>query len=55
MGNKTSLPEREEFYNNLNMEDITNVDYIYSKRVCKDFDRAESRTNYFQKMGGHLK
>ena len=30
--NKTSLPEKEEFYNNLNMEDITHADYMYAKR-----------------------
>ena len=32
------LPEKEDFYNHLNMEDITNTDYAYAKRVCKDFD-----------------
>ena len=25
------------FYSNLNMEDITNADYMHAKRVCKDF------------------
>ena len=25
--NEISLPEKEDFYNNLNMEDITNADY----------------------------
>ena len=35
--NETTLPEKEEFYSSLNMEDITEVDYIYAKRVCKDF------------------
>ena len=34
--NETSLPEKEEFYSNLNMEGITNVDYMHAKRVCKD-------------------
>ena len=33
---KTSLPE--EFYSNLNMEDITDADYIFAKRVCQDFE-----------------
>ena len=34
---ETSLPE--EFYSNLNMDDITDADYIYVKRVCQDFVR----------------
>ena len=34
--NKTSLSE--EFYSNLNMEDITDADYMHVKRVCKDFE-----------------
>ena len=36
--NKTSLTEKEEFYSNLNMEVITNSDYLHTKRVCKDFE-----------------
>ena len=35
---ETSLPEKEEFYSNLIMEDITDVDYMDAKRVCKDFE-----------------
>ena len=35
--NETSLPEKEDFYSHLNMEDITDADYAYTKRVCKDF------------------
>ena len=35
--NETSLPEKEEFYSNLNREDITDADYIHAKRVSKDF------------------
>ena len=34
---KTSLPKKEEFYSNLNMEDITDADYKHAKRVWKDF------------------
>ena len=30
------MPEKEEPYSNLNMEDITNADYMHAKRVCKD-------------------
>ena len=33
---ETSLPE--EFYITLNMEDITDADYMYAKRVCQDFE-----------------
>ena len=33
--NETTLPEKEEFYSNLN---ITDADYIHAKRVCKDFE-----------------
>ena len=30
------LPEKEEFYSNLNIEDITDVDYVHAKGVSKD-------------------
>ena len=33
---ETSLPEKEDFYSHLNMEDITDADYAHAKRVCKD-------------------
>ena len=36
--NKTSLPKKEEFYNNFGMEDNTEADYMYAKRVCKDLE-----------------
>ena len=36
--NETSLPEKEEFFSNLNMEDITDADYMHAKSVCKDFE-----------------
>ena len=36
--NETSLPEKEDFYSQLNMEDITGADYAHEKRVCKDFE-----------------
>ena len=36
--NGTLFPEKEKFYSNLNMEDITDVDYMHAKRVCKDFE-----------------
>ena len=36
--NETSLPQKEEFHSNLNMEDIKDVDYMHAKRACKDFE-----------------
>ena len=33
--NKKSLPEKEEFYSNLNMEDITDTDYIMQKEFVQ--------------------
>ena len=35
---ETTLNEKEEFYSNLNMDDITDADYIHAKIVCKDFE-----------------
>ena len=35
---KTSLPEEEDLYNHLNMEDITHSDYAHAKRVFNDFE-----------------
>ena len=36
--NETTLPEKEEFYSNLDLEDFTEADYMHAKRVCKDFE-----------------
>ena len=36
--NETTLPEKEEFYSKLNIEDITDADYIHARRVYKDFE-----------------
>ena len=33
--NKTLLPEKEKFYSNLNMEDITDADYIMQKEFVR--------------------
>ena len=35
---ETLLPEKEDFYSHLNMEDITDADYAHAKRVSKDFE-----------------
>ena len=32
------LLEKENIYSNLNLEDITNEDYIHAKRVYRDFE-----------------
>ena len=39
--NETTLPKKDEFYGNLNMEDITDAHYMHAKRVCKDFEIKE--------------
>ena len=36
--NQLTFPEKEEFYSNLNMEEITDADYMHGKRVSKDFE-----------------
>ena len=33
--NETLLLQKQEFYSTLNMEDITNADYMRAKRDCK--------------------
>ena len=41
--NKATLPEEEEVYSNLNMEDITDADYIHTKEVRKDCSKTFRR------------
>ena len=36
--NKETLPEKNEFYNNLNLQYILEEDYTYEKRIYRDFD-----------------
>ena len=36
--NETTLPEKEKFYSNLNMEHNTDADYMHVERVCKEFE-----------------
>ena len=36
--NETTLPEKEKFFSGLNMDDITDADYMHAKKVCKDFE-----------------
>ena len=42
------LPEKEDFYSLLNIEDITDADYMHAKGVCKDFEIKNIRgTSWF--------
>ena len=36
--NEKSLPRKEEFYSNLNLEIIADSDYNDAKRICGDFE-----------------
>ena len=36
--NGTTLPEKEEFFSNLNMEGITDADCMHAEKVCKYFE-----------------
>ena len=36
--NETTLHEKEKFYRNLNMKDITDADFMNARRVCKEFE-----------------
>ena len=42
---ETSLPSKEDFYSNLNMEDISDVDYRHANNVIKRF-KLENLGNY---------
>ena len=35
---ETSLPGKEDFCSKLSMEDITDADYAYAKRICQNFE-----------------
>ena len=37
--NEKTLPKKEEFYSNLNLEDIIDQDYMHGIRGFKDFKR----------------
>ena len=36
--NEKSLLEKEDLDSHLNMEDITDADYVHTKRACRDFE-----------------
>ena len=44
--NETLLPDKEAFYSNLNMEDITDVDYRHAKRVFKNLRNKNLGDNH---------
>ena len=35
--NETTLPEKDKYYSNLNIEETTDADYMKGKGVYKDF------------------
>ena len=39
---ETSLPEKEDFYSHLSMEDITAANWAHAKIACKDFEIKNS-------------
>ena len=41
--NETTLPDKEEFYSNINMEDITDADSMHVKSICNDFEIKKCR------------
>ena len=43
--NEISLPSKEDFYSNLNMEDINDIDYTHANNVFKVF-KLENLGNY---------
>ena len=36
--NETSLPPKESFYSELNLEDISDKDYLHAQKVWKEFE-----------------
>ena len=44
--NGTSFPDKEVFYSNLNMKDITDVDYRHGKRVFKNLSNKNLGDNH---------
>ena len=45
--NEISLTEKEDFYSDLNMENITNADYAHAKRVFNGFERKKLREYHY--------
>ena len=48
---ETSLPENEDFYSHINIEDITDANYAHAKRVSIDFEiKSLGEHNDFKAM-----
>ena len=45
--NETLLPEKEDFYSLLKMEDITDAYYAHAKRIYKDFQIKKLWENHY--------
>ena len=41
--NEASLYEKNDFYSHLDMEDIIDADYAHVKRLCKYFEKKQTR------------
>ena len=47
--NQKTVTKKEEFYSNLNLENVTDADYMHEKRVWKGFEiKAEYHDLYFK-------
>ena len=51
--NAASFPKKEKFYNNLNMEDIADADYMHANRIGKNFGEDLKRLGEYYDL--HLK
>ena len=49
--NETSLPEKSDFYSHLIMQDITDADYAYAKRVS---NKTFSRISWFARLKRYI-
>ena len=43
---ETSFPDKEAFYRSLNMENITDVDYMHAERVFKNLNINKNLDDY---------
>ena len=47
---KISLPEKEDFYSHVIMDDIIDADYTCPKKICKDFEKKHRRVSSFDSI-----
>ena len=45
--NETSLPEKEDLYSQLNLEDITDADYAHAKIIFENFEKNDLGKYWF--------